>query len=63
MLKPSEAGSIVCTITVANVRTKKQPQTMLDSYNFGAGLDYKNITVKRYCSVKGHDLKNETATN
>jgi hypothetical protein len=44
MPKPSEAGSIVCTITVGNVRTKLQPQRRLDSYNFGAELDYGNTT-------------------
>jgi hypothetical protein len=42
MLKSSsEAGSIVCTITVGNVRPKLRPRRRLDSYNFGAtDFDY-----------------------
>jgi hypothetical protein len=52
MLKPSsEAGSIVCTITVGNVRTKKQPRRRLDSYNFDAGLDFDYTTSSKHRSL------------
>jgi len=51
MPKVSEAGSIVCTITVRNVRTKLQPQRRLDSYNFAAELDYGKNTGSKHQKI------------